>query len=63
MSHLQGPSDHEVETTAGPPAVDDALARLDALDDLPVAEHAAVFEEVHQSLRRSLRGDETDGTH
>ena len=31
-------------------------ASLTALDDLPVAEHVAVFEQAHESLRRTLAG-------
>ena len=34
--------------------VDDALARLDGLDDLPVAEHVEVFDAVHRSLQDAL---------
>ena len=30
--------------------------RSAALDDLPVAEHVAVFEQAHESLRRTLAG-------
>ncbi len=41
----------------GVPAVDDALARLTALDELPVDEHPAVFESVHGSLRGVLGSD------
>lgn len=45
----------EVETT-GEPDVDAVVSSLDALDDLPVAEHVAVFEQAHESLRRTLAG-------
>jgi hypothetical protein len=41
----------------GVPAVDDALARLTALDALPVDEHPALFESVHGSLRGVLASD------
>lgn len=41
----------------GVPAVDDALARLAALDELPVDEHPAVYESVHGSLRGVLGSD------
>jgi hypothetical protein len=41
----------------GDPAVDDVLAGLDALHGLPVDEHAAVFEEAHDSLRKALEPD------
>jgi hypothetical protein len=38
----------------GLPAVDDVLASLDRLDELPVAEHVAVFEWAHEGLRAAL---------
>jgi hypothetical protein len=41
----------------GVPAVDDALSRLTALEELPVEEHPAVFESVHGSLRGVLGSD------
>jgi hypothetical protein len=41
-------------TWSGNPDVDEALARLYALDDLPVSAHAAVYEDVHESLRATL---------
>jgi hypothetical protein len=44
-----------VETT-GQPDVDAVVRSLDGLDDLPVAEHVAVFEQAHESLRRTLAG-------
>jgi hypothetical protein len=34
--------------------VDEAVARLDDLAGLPVAEHPAVFERVHQRLAEAL---------
>jgi hypothetical protein len=34
--------------------VDDAVARLDDLDRLPLAEHLAVFEYVHERLTEAL---------
>ena len=36
--------------------VDAVVGSLAALDDLPVAEHVAVFEQAHESLRRTLAG-------
>jgi hypothetical protein len=45
----------EVETT-GQPDVDAVVGSLDGLDDLPVAEHVAIFEQAHESLRRTLAG-------
>jgi hypothetical protein len=38
----------------GEPRVDAALAMLDELDELPVAEHARVFDEVHRRLEDVL---------
>ena len=40
----------------GDPRVDDLLARLGSLDDLPVAEHVGVFESVLTGLRSTLAG-------
>ena len=44
-----------VET--GVAAVDEVLAGLDGLEDRPVSEHVAVFEQAHQRLRRVLDGN------
>jgi hypothetical protein len=41
-------------SATGEPRVDEALARLDDLRDLPVTEHRAVFEHVHRQLREVL---------
>ncbi len=43
-----------VET--GHPAVDEVLRSLNALDDRPVDEHVAAFEQAHEELRRTLSG-------
>jgi hypothetical protein len=40
--------------STGDPRVDDAVARLDGLAGLPVAEHLAVFEYVHERLTEAL---------
>jgi hypothetical protein len=45
----------EVEDT-GNAEVDAVVRSLTALDDLPVAEHVTVFEQAHESLRRTLAG-------
>jgi hypothetical protein len=50
----------EVEPT-GDEDVDAVVASLARLDDLPVAEHVAVFEQAHESLRRTLAGAGHDG--
>jgi hypothetical protein len=41
---------YERRPATGEPRVDAALARLDELEGLPVTEHRAVFEDVHQRL-------------
>jgi hypothetical protein len=40
----------------GNPDVDAVVSSLNGLDDLPVADHVAVFERAHESLRRTLAG-------
>lgn len=45
----------EVEGT-GHTDVDAVIGSLGGLDDLPVADHVAVFEQAHESLRRTLVG-------
>ena len=37
------------------------MASLGELDELPVEEHVAVFEQAHESLRRTLAGAGQDG--
>jgi hypothetical protein len=41
-------------TTTGIPAVDQVLADVDRLDDLPLDEHLGAFERAHESLRSAL---------
>jgi hypothetical protein len=41
-------------TTTGLPGVDQVIADLDGLDELPVDEHLAAFERAHSSLRGAL---------
>ena len=50
----------EVEGT-GHADVDAVIGSLSSLDDLPVAEHVAVFERAHESLRRTLVRAGQDG--
>lgn len=38
----------------GVAAVDEVLVSVQALDDRPVEEHVAVFEQAHERLRRAL---------
>jgi hypothetical protein len=52
----------EQEETTGDARVDGALAGLDELEGLPVADHPAVFEHVHQVLMETLaEGHARDG--
>jgi hypothetical protein len=48
--------------STGHPAVDEVLRSLERLDDQPVSEHVAVFEQAHETLRRTLSdaGDARD---
>jgi len=45
-----------VPVETGHPAVDEVLRSLSRLDDVPVDEHVAVFEQAHEELRRTLSG-------
>jgi hypothetical protein len=40
--------------STGIEAVDAVVASLGTLDDLPVADHVAVFEHAHESLRQQM---------
>jgi hypothetical protein len=51
MTHSALPNQR---TWSGNPDVDEALARLRLLDELPVAAHPAVYERVHEGLRSAL---------
>jgi hypothetical protein len=44
------------EPGTGNADVDAVVGSLAALDGLPIAEHVAVFEQAHESLRRTLAG-------
>ena len=39
---------------AGHPGLEDALQRLDALDDVDIEQHPGEFEEIHRALRAAL---------
>lgn len=43
-----------VET--GNASVDEVIASLEGLDNVPVDEHVALFEQAHEQLRRTLSG-------
>jgi hypothetical protein len=38
------------------PLVDEAVRALESLDELPVAEHVEVFDQVHRTLQDALAG-------
>jgi hypothetical protein len=46
--------DHEDHEETGEPRVDQAVAGLDRLADLPPDEHVPVFEQTHATLREVL---------
>jgi hypothetical protein len=48
------PAPAQARSATGDTRVDEALARLDDLAELPVAEHPAVFEYVHERLTEAL---------
>lgn len=50
-------SEQQPERT-GVPVVDEVLASVDALADVPVAEHATVFSAAHDTLRRALDAEQ-----
>jgi hypothetical protein len=49
------------EGPTGDPHVDEALTRLDGLDDAPLREHVAVFDAVHGALQDRLADAEGAG--
>ena len=53
---VRGDADAE-QVRTGDERVDAVLASLDGLDDRPVREHAAVFEQAHEQLRAALEPD------
>lgn len=50
----RAPGDGWEAPTTGDAAVDDVLVAVQALDNRPVEEHVAVFEQAHERLRRAL---------
>ncbi|HET8560295.1 MAG TPA: hypothetical protein VFL69_07230 [Marmoricola sp.] len=60
--HPEDSPDTPAETPAGTPAhtghpaVDEVLRSMERLEDRPVDEHVAVFEQAHETLRRTLAG-------
>jgi len=51
---MRGAAEPRARPSTGDTRVDDAVARLDDLAALPVAEHVAVFEYVHERLTDAL---------
>jgi hypothetical protein len=51
---MRGAAVPRARPSTGDARVDDAVARLDDLAALPVAEHVAVFEYVHERLTEAL---------
>lgn len=47
-------SEGATEHTTGLASVDSVVASVATLEDRPVEEHVAVFEEAHEQLRRAL---------
>jgi hypothetical protein len=47
-------------TTTGVPVVDEVLADVDRLDELPLDEHLPAFERAHDSLRSALDAEPGD---
>jgi len=61
FGNREGPAtDVEVEGT-GNADVDKVVGSLNRLDELPIADHVAVFEQAHDALRRTLVGAGQDG--
>ena len=46
--------DEQVSASTGVPAVDEVLAALDGVEDLPLEEQLAAFERAHEGLRSAL---------
>jgi hypothetical protein len=51
-------SDSDPGPVTGDAEVDDALRALDALDDLPVHDHAEIVDTVHRALQDRLNQEQ-----
>jgi len=60
QAHQQADLVAEEPVRTGNEAVDRVLESLDALDDVPVDEHVAVFERAHEQLRAALDSPRDD---
>lgn len=47
-------------TRSGEPAVDEILAEIEGLDDVPLEQHLATFERAHDVLRSALDAEPGD---
>lgn len=54
------PESTGIEST-GNERIDEALTRLDALDELDINDHPGQFDAIHQALRESLASAGRDG--
>jgi hypothetical protein len=48
------------ESAAGHPGLEEALDRIDALDDVDLDQHPAEFDAIHRALREALTDARTD---
>jgi hypothetical protein len=61
--HLDEPGAERPEVpTTGHAAIDEALERLDRIDDLDISQHPEEFDAIHGVLRESLANAGRDGT-
>jgi len=66
MTDIEGDQNQNPEAASRQPAtgnavIDEALMRLDRLQDLEVTEHPEQFDAIHRVLRESLTGSSADG--
>ncbi len=59
---IDATADGPEHEATGHPRIDEALTRLDTLDELDINDHPAQFDAIHQALRESLAsaGRDTD---
>ena len=53
----EAPAESPEPTRTGVPAVDDVLADVERLDEVPLEEHLPAFERAHEALRSALDAD------
>jgi hypothetical protein len=56
---VQSPVSDQASAT-GVPAVDQVLAEVDRIDELPLEEHLGAYERAHTALRSALDAQPTD---